>query len=631
MEALNFAVGGLVTGGIYALLAIGFTMVFSVSGILNLAQGAFVTMGALLTYSLINNAHLPVALAILGALVMLTVFAGLVEWVIIRPALNRLSHTSLLMLMGGFLILFEGLAFIIWGSNPYSLSPFTGAQPVHVGSVFVPTQSFWIAGTVVVVVVGVWWLLTKTSFGRALQACSENPTAATLMGIPVQRMILFSFAVSGGIGVLAGAVIAPITSLDYGSMFNYTNQGLIAVTVGGMGNFFGSLVGGLTLGVVEEFLSGYISSLFSTTLSLLVLLAILVWLPQGILGRSRGSRADIQERGIGRGFMPPRLSRRTTVTLAVLGLIFLAVIPFWLAPTGLLHAVNITGIFCLTIIGLDLLTGVAGQVSLGQAGFMAIGGYTSAILATKYHLSPILGVCGGIVLSLAVAFILSLASSRVRGMYLAISTLAFGILIESLGNGMSSLTGGPSGLIGIPSFSVGGFVFSTDTQMYFLIWGLVVLALILFAGLMRSHRGRAWRTMQIDETGAQALGVNVVASKIHVFLLSAALASIAGSLYAFYFHYLSPDMVGSQASLDIMTMLVIGGVGTLIGPLIGVVILTFLPQMSQSMSNWKLLFEGVLLVVFLRYLPGGIYGFFLQAMARLTNRTPRQPLAEERR
>ncbi|MBX5466214.1 MAG: ABC transporter permease [Firmicutes bacterium] len=613
-EAGNVALTGLVTGGIYALLAVGFTLVFSVSGILNLAQGSFVTLGALVFYSLVTQAHWSLPLALLGALGILTAWAAVMEWLVIRPALGQISYTNLLMLMGGFLILYEGGAFLLWGSNPYTLPPFTGAQPVAVGGLKVPTQAFWVLGTVLVVVVGLWYGLSRTTFGKAMRACSENPMAAELMGIPVPRMVLVSFSLAAALGVLAGAVILPLTSLDFGTMADYTNQGLIAVTVGGIGNFFGSVVGGVTLGVVEQFLSVYVSSLLSTALSLVVLLLILIFRPEGILGTVRGSRLDVAERGIGRGFLAPAIDPRIGRGAALVALVGLALLPHWLQGTGLLRAVNITGIFCLAVIGLDLLTGIAGQVSLGQAGFMAIGGYTAGILAVRAHVAPWAGTLAGVALSVAVALLLGLASVRVRGMYLAISTLAFGILVESLGNGLS-ITNGPAGLLGIPNFSLGGYVFASETALYYLIWGLVVVALFAALNLIRSHRGRALRAMHIDQAGAEALGVNTVRYKIQAFVFSAVLASIAGSLYAFSFQYLSPAMVGSQTSLDLMTMLVVGGIGTGVGPLLGVVLLTFLPQVSQSLASFKLLAEGLMLVVFLRYLPGGLWGTVLQGVS----------------
>jgi branched-chain amino acid transport system permease protein len=619
-EAGNILVGGLLTGGIYALLAVGFTLIFSVSGILNLAQGAFVTLGALVMYSLITTVHLPLPLAFPGAVILVGAVAAEADWLIVRPAQGRLSRTNLLILMAGFLTFFQGAAFLLWGSNLYSLPPFSGQEPVKWGGLFIPTQGFWVVAVSTAITLTWWWILSKTLFGKALQACAENPVAARLMGIKVDRMVLFAFTASGLMGAIVGAVIVPLTSLDFTSMANYTNQGLIAVTVGGIGSFFGSAVGGVVEGLFQQFISGYVSSIYSTSLSMAILVLILVFRPQGILGRVRGARADVQDRVLGREFVAPRLSRRTTaVTIPLLSLLMLG-LPYFLTGTGYLRAVNIAGIFCLVILGLDLLTGVAGQVSLGQAAFMAIGGYTAAILVLNYHQGAVLGILAGVLLSLAVALLLALASFRIRGMYLAISTLAFGILIESLGNGLN-ITGGPSGLSGIPGFTVGGYTFSTDFQYYYLIWGLVAVSLFLLANLLRSNRGRALRSMRNDQTGAQALGVNTAAHKIQVFLISAALASVAGSLYAFFFHYLSPGMVGSQTSLTLMTMLVVGGAGTLVGPIIGVVLLTFFPEVSKSMAAWAPMVEGVLMIVFLSYLPGGLYGELLQLAQRLGRRS----------
>jgi ABC-type branched-subunit amino acid transport system ATPase component/ABC-type branched-subunit amino acid transport system permease subunit len=280
-----------------------------------------------------------------------------------------------------------------------------------------------------------------------------------------------------------------------------------------------------------------------------------------------------------------------------------------------MRAVNITGIFCLTIIGLDLLSGIAGQVSLGQAGFMAIGGYMTAILTTHYQVPTLLALlagCGGSVLA---AVVLGLVCGRLRGMYLAITTLAFGILIEGLANGLS-ITGGPSGIGGIPPLTVGSFQFDTDNSFFYLIWIVVGVALVLSFNLVRSNRGRILRAMHGDQVGARSLGLHVTRAKVVVFAISACMASIAGSLYADYFRYLSPDQVGSAESLQLITMLVIGGMGTLFGPLIGVALLTYLPIAFQPLANYSTLVTGLLLVAFLRYLPAGLWGGALEIVTR---------------
>ncbi|HEY6495547.1 MAG TPA: branched-chain amino acid ABC transporter permease/ATP-binding protein [Trebonia sp.] len=616
----NIIIGGLITGSIYALLAVGYSLVFSVSGALNLAQGAFVALGALSMYSFMNSAHLPVVAAFLASLCVVGAAVGIIEWVVIRPAVTRISHASLLMMMGGLLTAFEGAAYLIWGSNPFTLNQFSGDKPVTVGQLSIPTQGFWVIGAMLASVAVLGWLLARSRWGRGLRATSENMTAARLMGVPVDRMILLSFVTAAVLGVIAGAVIAPLTSLDYTSMASYTNEGLIAVSLGGLGSVYGALSGGLALGVVEALVAGYVSSLFETAISLILLIGIIFLRPQGLLGRVRGARMDVAERTSGRIYAPPKLPRGW-LPVAGIGLAVVMLFMPQIVPAGSMRAVNITGLFCLTIVGLDLLTGIAGQVSLGQAGFMAIGGYTSAILAVHYNVPTLLGLVAGTCASALVAVLLGLVCGRLRGMYLAIVTLAFGILVEGLANGLS-ITGGPSGIAGIPPFSVGSFSFDTDNRVFYLVWALVGVALILSFNLVRSNRGRILRAMHGDQVGARSLGLHVTRAKIAVFVISACMASIAGSLYASYFRYLSPDQVGSSESLTLITMLAIGGMGTLFGPLIGVALLTYLPLESQSFANASMLVTGVLLVVFLRYLPAGIWGGVLEGVTRARTGLP---------
>ncbi|HEX4832988.1 MAG TPA: ATP-binding cassette domain-containing protein [Trebonia sp.] len=617
----NILVGGVITGAIYALLAVGYSLIFSVSGVLNLAQGAFVALGALVMYSFTHSAGLPLPVAFIASLAVVCAAVGIIEWTVIRPAVTRISHSSLLMMMGGLLTAFEGAAFLIWGSTPVSLSPFTGAKPIAFAGLSIPTQAFWVIGAMLAAVAVLSLVLMRTRLGRGLRATSENITAARLMGVPVDRMIMLSFAAAALLGVIGGAVIAPLTSLDYSSMASYTNEGLIAVSLGGLGSVYGAAAGGLVLGIVEAVVSGYVSSLFSTTISLIILIAIISLRPQGLLGRVRGARMDVAERTAGRVYAPPRLPRRVMLGGSAAVVIVMVFLP-GIIPSGDLRAVNITGIFCLTIVGLDLLSGIAGQVSLGQAGFMAIGGYTTAILTTHYQVPTLLALVAGCAGSALVAVVLGLVCGRLRGMYLAITTLAFGILVEGVANGLG-ITGGPSGIGGIPPLTVGSFQFDTDNSFFYLIWIVVGLALVLSANLVRSNRGRILRAMHGDQVGARSLGLRVTRAKIAVFAISACLASVAGSLYADYFRYLSPDQVGSAESLQLITMLVIGGMGTLFGPLIGVTLLTYLPIAFQPLANYSTLVTGLLLVAFLRYLPAGLWGGVLEIVTRGLSRLPR--------
>ena len=619
-EAVEIAVGGVLAGSVFALVAVGFTLVYNVMGVPNLAQGAFVVLGALSMYSLETQFRWPLLAAALGSAAIAALVGGAMERLVIRPALHRLPTSGMLILMVGLLILFEGASLVIWGSQPYSIPTFSGERPVALAGVRIPTQGFWIVGLTAAIVVLLWYVLTRTVFGKALRACAENPLAASLMGVHVSRMTLFSFAVGAAIGAIGGEVLGPVTSIEFDTGRFFTNSGFIAFALGGMGSFFGAIVGGLGLGLVQQLTAGYISSLFSTTLTLVLLLAVLIWRPGGILGSGTARREDVREFTAHSWGAVVRLKGPVAWALAVCGAIVVGTLPLFLGGTGLTGSLVITGILFIGVLGLDLLMGYAGQVSLGHAGFMAVGGYTAAILATRSGLAPLAATGAGIALSLAVALVLSLVTARLRGLYLALATLAFGLLVDSVTVGLTGLTGGPSGLVGIPSFSLGGYVFASPLSNYYLVWGVVGALVIALANLARSGYGRALRATRADQTAARALGIQVPRYKVSVFLLSAALASLAGSLYAFHFHFLSPEMVSTSRSLEMITMLILGGEGTLVGPLVGVALLTLLPAAFQPLAVYKTLAEGILLVLIMLYLPTGIFGGLLSSLQRLASR-----------
>jgi ABC-type branched-subunit amino acid transport system permease subunit len=619
-------VGGLLQGSVFAIVALGFALVYRVTGVINLSQGAFCIVGALSMYTLQQTLGWPAALAALAAVLGTTLFGAALGAATFVSSLSRLPDSSMLMLTAGLLTLIEGLVLVLWGGDPYDLPSFSGEAPVDILGVRVPTQGFWIAGTAVIVIVALWYLLSRTTIGKELRACAENPLAARLMGIDVGQMTLLSFAMAAMIGAVGGIAVAPIGSLQFDSGQFFTIFGFIAVAIGGMGSFIGAIVGGLVLGVAEQLAAGYVSSLFSNGLAVILLLVTLLFRPSGLF-TTVARRHDVRDEQ--RVHLPiVRFRGRDVLILGGMAVAALLALP-WLIPesSGLLSSLVITGILFIGVLGLDVLMGYAGQVSLGQGGFMAIGGYTAAILAVRYNWPPLLGTVAGIVLSLLCALVLSLATMRLRGVYLALATLTFGLLIDSLAVGMMDTTGGPSGLVGIPSFSIGSYSFASPLAMYYLVATLmIVLVLLLFGGL-RSGFGRALKAIRTDQTAATALDINVARYKVAAFAISAALASLSGSLYAFFFHFLSPEMVNTSRSLEMVTMLVIGGEGTLVGSLLGAALLTLLPEIFQPFAIYKRLAEGALLVLTFQYLPAGIYGSLAAWLSRLSaRRAPLQSL-----
>ncbi len=621
----SIIVGGLLQGSVFAIVALGFALVFRVTGVINLSQGAFCIVGALTMYTFEQVLGWPAAFAAFGAVAATTVFGTILGAATFVPALARLPNSSMLMLTAGLLTLIEGAVLVVWGSDPYDLPAFSGEAPVNAVGLRVPSQGIWIAGAALIVIIALWYLLSRTLLGKQLRACAENPLAARLMGIDVPRMTLLSFAMAAMIGAIGGIVVAPIMSLQFDSGQFFTIFGFIAVAIGGMGSFMGAIVGGLVLGVAEQLAAGYISSLFSNGLAVILLLLILLVRPSGLFATGVARRQDVRhEQQIHLKLV--RFRRRDVAFFSALSIAALLLLP-WVLPrsSGILSSLVITGILFVGVLGLDILMGYAGQVSLGQGGFMAIGGYTAAILAVKYGWSPVLGTATGIALSLLCALVLSLTTMRLRGVYLALATLAFGLLMDSLAVGMMDVTGGPSGFIGIPAFSIGSISFATPLSMYYLVLALAIVLILVLLGGVRSSFGRALKAIRTDQTASSALGINVARYKVAAFAISAALASLSGSLYAFFFHFLSPEMVNTSRSLEMITMLVIGGEGTLVGPAVGVALLTLLPEIFQPFALYKRLAEGALLVLAFQYLPAGIFGSFAAWLSRLGKGWARQP------
>jgi branched-chain amino acid transport system permease protein len=616
LEFVQIAIGGLVVGSIYAAIALGFSLIFRVTGAINLSQGGFALIAAMIGYTFGVAWGWPQVLAIPAA-VITTVIAGVVlARFTFVPALARLSNANVLMLTAGILTMIEGFSIVVWGSQPYAMPPFSGERPVAFGAILIPTQAFWVFGATALCIAALWFVVARTRLGKALRACAENPAAASLMGIDVPRMTLLSFGVATLIAAISGVIVAPATSLQFDTGRLFTISGFVAAAIGGIASFPGAVIGGLFLGLVTQLSTAYISSLFSSAISLLILLIVLIWRPQGLIQGGVARRQDTHDE-VKAASHAAKLAPHLGWWLAALAVIVAVVIPLVITDNGIMSSLVIAAILFMALMGLDVLMGYAGQVSLGQAGFMAIGGYTSGYLAINYDVAPVLSILAGIGVSVACALVLSVVTLRLRGLYLALATLAFGLLVDSCAVGFIDITGGPSGLVGIPSFSVAGFTFASPRAMYYLVLALDVIILLALFGAMRSGFGRALKAIRSDQLAAAALGINTVRYKLAAFLISVTLASLAGSLYAFFFNFLAPEMVGTSRSLELVAMLIIGGESTLAGGLFGALLLTLLPVMFAPLAIYKTFASGALLVISFLHLPQGIFGALIQIVTRL--------------
>jgi len=279
---LQFLFSGITVGATYAMVALGFTLIFNASHVINFAQGEFVMIGGMATVSLLAaGLPLPVAaaLAILGA-----VLVGVaLEKLAIEPARGS-GVVGLIIVTVGASILLRGLAQLVWDKSFHALPAFSGDAPIALGGATILPQSLWVIGGGLGAMTALGWFFNRTLFGKAMLAAAANPLAARLVGIDVGAVLLASFALSAALGAFAGILVAPITltSYDVGAMLAL--KGFAAAILGGLGSGVGAVAGGLAVGVAEAMAAGYLSSDYKDAIAFLLLLVALFFLPSGLVG-----------------------------------------------------------------------------------------------------------------------------------------------------------------------------------------------------------------------------------------------------------------------------------------------------------------------------------------------------------
>jgi branched-chain amino acid transport system permease protein len=266
----------------------------------------------------------------------------------------------------------------------------------------------------------------------------------------------------------------------------------------------------------------------------------------------------------------------------------------------------VAGFHAILAMGLNLLLGFAGQISLGHAAFYGLSAYATGILTTQHGWPIPAGIAAGVALAGAVAFLIGVPTLKLRGHYLAMGTLGFGIIVYIVLNEATGLTGGPSGLVGIPRLAAAGHEATSDLAYFYAVWVTTLVLFALAQNLVRSRTGRALRALHTSEAAAAVLGIDVARHKVLVFVLSALYAGVAGALYAHYVTFISPSTFGFPFSVQVVTMVVLGGMASLWGAVAGAVFLTLLPEFLRALAEFDILVYGAILVACMMFLPGGL-------------------------
>lgn len=281
-DFLQFVFSGLTVGAIYALAALGFSIIYNSSGVINFAQGDFLMLGGMVTVAL-NSAGLPLGLAMLIAVLITVCVAILIDKLAIAPAKNA-SVLALIIITIGASIFIQGVVQIVLGKNLFTLEAFSGDDPIDIFGAMLLPQSLWVLGVACVIVVCIAVFFKYTTLGKAMLAVSMNKMAAQMVGINTKLILLISFGISGFLGAVAGIVATPITTTVYDIGLILGMKGFVAATLGGLGSGQGAILGGLLIGLLEALVAGYISSAYKDAVPFVMIIFVLLVMPHGLMG-----------------------------------------------------------------------------------------------------------------------------------------------------------------------------------------------------------------------------------------------------------------------------------------------------------------------------------------------------------
>jgi branched-chain amino acid transport system permease protein len=308
------------------------------------------------------------------------------------------------------------------------------------------------------------------------------------------------------------------------------------------------------------------------------------------------------------------------LTVAVAALVIAVLLPAMVSDFYYLDLLGLACLYAILVLGLNMTFGYTGQLSLGHVGFWGIGAYTSALLTVDHGWSPLSAMVAGMALSAVAAAPLGIFTRNLSGHYLALATLAFAAIVQVVLFNWVELTGGPNGVGGIPPLGLGGLVADTPETKYYSLLGALLLVGLFSWRWQNGRYGRRSIALKGNELAARSLGIDTAQVKVVSLVISAAIASFAGSLYAHYVGYISPDVFGFTEMFKMIAMIIIGGLATVGGPIVGAVLLVFAPEWFRAFEEyWQLIYAVLLLFLVLR-MPYGVWGLLLRIPAALTSR-----------
>jgi branched-chain amino acid transport system permease protein len=590
---------GLVYGMLLFLTAAGLSLIFGLMNVVSLAHGSFFMLGAFVGLTIFELTH-NFWIAFLLAPIPVAVLGIAMEMLFLRP-LYRRGHMDQVLLTFGFTFVFFDLVQSVWGRTVRGLSPPQALQGmIEIGVGVFSSYRLFLIGLGFAIALLLWLFLERSRLGAMVRAGVDDAAMAAGLGANIPALFSSIFGAGVALAALGGIAAGPVLGLYPGMDTDILIPAFIVIVIGGMGSLRGAFLGSLLIGIADTFGKAYLPNLALFLIYLLMAVVLLVR-PQGMFGiaHSHAASAPI--------VAPERVSSSKTRLTALLVLVAMIAFPFFVSsyPRQLVAEIYIFAIFAMS---LDLLLGYTGLMSLGHAAFFGLGAYTVTILAAQFDVNAWIGVVAGVGVAGLGAAVIGFFCVRTIGISFLMLTLAFSQLIYSIALKWRDLTGGSDGIAMPDRPSFFGLSLSDSLTLYFMALLFFVLAYLGLRRLLQSPLGRAFVGIRENEPRMLAIGYRTRAYKLLSFVIAGSFAGFAGGLYAIFNTFISPDAMYWTASGDVLIMVMLGGAGTLIGPVIGTSLFLLMKNVVSSYSEHWMLIIGVVFITCVMFFPGGIWG-----------------------
>lgn len=607
---------GLINGSFYAMMSLGVAVIFGMLRIANFVHGAQYMLGAFCGWLLL---HLPALFPSLGlpsigywpALVITPLVVGALGVIMERLFIRRvydIDHAYGLLLTVGLALIIEGLFRIIFGSagERYE-TPALLQGGFRIGFLYLPFYRLWVILASIIICFGVWLLIERTKLGSYLRAATENPVLVRAFGINVPRMLALTYGLGVGLAGLAGLMAAPIYQVNPQMGQNIIIVVFAVVVIGGMGSIFGAIITGFALGVAEGF-AKLIYPEASGTVIFVVMVIVLLLKPAGLFGRDIGAPGG-EAGGVARaGSTGEDHLLRYVLVLLACG----ALAPFIVYPVFVMKALC----FALFALAYNLLFGFVGLLAFGHAAFFGSAAYVTAHAAKVWGLTPELAILSGAATATLLGALIGALAIRRQGLYFAMITLALAQIIYFYAL-QAPWTHGEDGIQDVPRGRLFGLFDLNDGRIFYVfILALFIAGFALIYRIVHSPFGEVLRAIRENETRAISLGYRTQSYKLAAFVMSAAISGLAGGAKLYVFQLATLADVFWSTSGDVLLMTLIGGVGTILGPIVGAVVLVAAQDYLAPLGPWVLVVQGVIFVFCVLFLRQGVVGAVGYLLAR---------------